>query len=156
MTDGSGGAAAPPPAVPCLVVAECEVRPSEDPRAVAAALSKILPGAPVRVEGGRAEASADGLGCLSRVAETIRSRSSGAAYLRCMLRNMGSAETWFYLNKQAATAGRIALCAEADESPLGPVRVVLRSPRIEDAIDWIVPGKLEKIHAARDKVTPPA
>ena len=149
---GPGGPRQPAPH--CSVAAECEVHPSEDPRAVAAALSEILPGAPVRAEDGRAEAAADGLGCLSRIAETIRSRSSGAAYLRCMLRNMGSSETWFYLNKQAATAGRIALCAEADESPLGPVRVTLRSSRIEDVVDWLVPGKLDKIHAARNKVTP--
>ena len=154
MTGGPGGASARPPDIRCSVAAECEVRPSEDPSAVAAALSEILPGAPVEVGDGRAEAAADGLGCLSRIAETIRSRSSGAAYLRCMLRNMGSDETWFYLNKQAAAAGRIALCAEADESPMGPVRVTLRSQRVEDVVDWLVPGKLDKIYAARDKVTP--
>lgn len=155
MTGGPGrGAGSRPPDIRCSVAAECEVRPSEDPSAVAAALSEVLPGAPVRVEGGRAEAAADGLGCLSRIAETIRSRSSGAAYLRCMLRNMESDGTWFYLNKQAAAAGRIALCAEADESPLGPVRVTLRSQRVEHVVDWLVPGKLDKIYAARDKVTP--
>ena len=151
MTGGHGVAGTRPPGTHFSVSVECEVRPSEDPSAVAAAISEILPGAPVRVEGGRAEAAADGPGCLSRIAETIRSRSSGAAYLRCMLRNIGPDGTWFYLNKQAAAAGRIALCAEADESPMGPVRVTLRSQRVEDAIDWLVPGKLDKAHAAREK-----
>lgn len=159
---------APPQGVPCSVAAECEVRPSEDAQAVAAALSEVVPGASVRVDesaagagAGRAEASASGLGCLSRIAETVRSRSSQSAYLRCMLRNMecgegGSAggSTWFYLNKQAAAAGRVALCAEADESPLGPIRVTVRSPGIEEVIDWLAPGQLNKIRAARAKISP--
>lgn len=158
-----------PAGVSCSVVAECEVRPSEDAQAVAAALSEVVPGASVRVDGsaagagtGTAEATASGLGCLSRIAETVRSRSSQAAYLRCMLRNMecegedGSAggSTWFYLNKQAAAAGRVALCAEADESPLGPIRVTVRSPGIDEVIDWLAPGQLNKIRAARAKISP--
>ena len=173
----SSAAPPPPQGVPCSVTAECEVRPSEDARAVAAALSEVVPGAQVRVDesaagagAGRAEASAGGLGCLSRIAETVRSRSSQAAYLRCMLRNMecgGEGEgggdaaaagaggsTWFYLNKQAAAAGRVALCAEADESPLGPIRVTVSSPVIDEVIDWLAPGKLNKIRAARAKISP--
>lgn len=162
--------AAPPgprPPVDCSVTAECEVRPSEDAGAVSAALSAVIPGASVRAAGGggapedgRAEASASGTGCLSRIAETVRSRSSNAAYLRCMLRNMECAEgggdagsTWFYLNKQAAAAGRVALCAEADESPLGPIRVTIRSPSIGAVIDWLAPGRLNKIKAAREKIS---
>lgn len=166
-------AAPPPPPGPsppadCSVTAECEVRPSEDAEAVAAALSAVVPGASVRADGGggapedgRAESSASGPGCLSRIAETVRSRSSSAAYLRCMLRNMECAEggggdagsTWFYLNKQAAAAGRVALCAEADESPLGPIRVTIRSQNIGAVIDWLAPGQLNKIKAARAKIS---
>ncbi len=157
-------AASLPPA-PCSVMAECDVRPSEDARAVAAALLEVVPGASVRVDGGagagagRAEAAADGTGCLSRIEETVRSRSSQAAYLRCMLRNMdgdgdGDGVTWFYLNKQAAAAGRVALCAEADESPLGPIRVTIRSPDIGAVIDRLAPGQLNKIKAARAKTSP--
>lgn len=161
--------AAPSPPAPCSVTAECDVRPSEDARAVAAALLEVVPGASVRVDGGggaeagRAEAAADGTGCLSRIEETVRSRSSQAAYLRCMLRNMdcdGGGDggdgggTWFYLNKQAAAAGRVALCAEADESPLGPIRITIRSPDIGAVIDRLAPGQLNKIKAARAKISP--
>ena len=155
MTAGAR-AAGPSPGISCTVVAECDVRPSEDERAVAAALLAILPGSDVRTAGGRARAAASGIGCLSRIAETVRSRSSSAAYLRCLLRNMGrggagGGETWLYLNKQAAAAGRIALCAEPDESPLGPVRIALYSPRIDEVVDWLVPGQLNKIQAALEK-----
>ena len=75
---------------------------------------------------------------LTRVYETMRSRKSKSAYRRLLMRNMTNNSTWFYLNKQAAFANVIALCDEADESPLGPIRVVLHSKNIEDVIDWLV------------------
>jgi predicted RNA binding protein with dsRBD fold (UPF0201 family) len=54
------------------------------------------------------------------------------------MRNMTNDSTWFYLNKQAAFANVITLCDEADESPLGPIKIVLHSKNIEDVIDWLV------------------
>ena len=75
---------------------------------------------------------------LTRIYETMRSRKSKSAYRRLLMRNMTNNSTWFYLNKQAAFANVIALCDEADESPLGPIKVVLHSKNIEDVIDWLV------------------
>ena len=43
--------------------------------------------------------------------------------------------TWFYLNKQAAFVNTVALCSEANESSLGPIKIVLRSNNIEQVID---------------------
>jgi predicted RNA binding protein with dsRBD fold (UPF0201 family) len=75
---------------------------------------------------------------LTRVYETMRSRKSKSAYRRLLMRNMANNSTWFYLNKQAAFANVIALCDEAGESPLGPIKVVLHSTNIEDVIEWLV------------------
>jgi len=75
---------------------------------------------------------------LTRIYETMRSRKSKSAYRRLLMRNMANNSTWFYLNKQAAFANVIALCDEAGESPLGPIKVVLHSKNIEDVIDWLV------------------
>ena len=75
---------------------------------------------------------------LTRIYETMRSRKSKSAYRHLLMRNMANNSTWFYLNKQAAFANVIALCDEADESPLGPIKVVLHSKNIEDVIDWLV------------------
>ena len=44
----------------------------------------------------------------------------------------------FYLNKQAAFVEKIAICEKADESPLGPIKVILTSVYIDKIIDWIV------------------
>jgi len=75
---------------------------------------------------------------LTKIYETMRSRKTKNAYHRHLMRNMTEDSTWFYLNKQAAFADVIALCDEADESPLGPIKVVLHSKNIEDVIDWLV------------------
>ena len=45
--------------------------------------------------------------------------------------------TWFYLNKQAAFVDVVALCNEANESALGPVKVVLESNDIEKTIETL-------------------
>ena len=68
----------------------------------------------------------------------MRSRKTKSAYRRHLMRNMAEDSTWFYLNKQAAFANVIVLCDEADESPLGPIKVVLHSTNIEDVIEWLV------------------
>jgi predicted RNA binding protein with dsRBD fold (UPF0201 family) len=75
---------------------------------------------------------------LTRIYETMRARKTKSAYRRHLMRNMTKDSTWFYLNKQAAFANVIALCDEANESPLGPIKIVLHSKNIEDVIDWLV------------------
>jgi len=40
--------------------------------------------------------------------------------------------------KRAAFANTVALCDESDESPLGPIKVILTSNNIEKIIDWII------------------
>ena len=75
---------------------------------------------------------------LTKIYEIMRSRRTKNAYRRHLMRNMTEDSTWFYLNKQAAFANVIALCDEEDQSPLGPIEVVLHSKNIEDVIDWLV------------------
>ena len=52
-----------------------------------------------------------------------------------MKTNMAENSTWFYLNKQAAFVDVVALCNEADESALGPIKIVLNSNNIEEIIE---------------------
>ena len=75
---------------------------------------------------------------LTKIYETMRSRRTKSAYRRHLMRNMTEDSTWFYLNRQAAFANVPVLCDEADESPLGPIKVVLHSKNIEGVIDWLV------------------
>ena len=124
--------------VDCKVSAYCTINASEDIEKVRISLSNILTDMDEKITGDTLVAKSNNYESLTKIYETMRSRRSKSAYRRHLMRNMANDSTWFYLNKQAAFANVIALCDEADESPLGPIKVVLHSKNIEDVIDWLV------------------
>ena len=124
--------------VNCKVSAYCTINASEDVNKIRTAVSNILIDMDEKITGDSLVANSSNYESLTRIYETMRSRKSKSAYRRLLMRNMANNSTWFYLNKQAAFANVIALCDEADESPLGPIKVVLHSKNIEDVIDWLV------------------
>ena len=125
-------------AVDCKVSAYCTINASEDMEKVRTAISNILTDMDEKLTGDSLVANSNNYESLTKIYETMRSRRRKSAYRRHLMRNMAKDSTWFYLNKQAAFANVIALCDEADESPLGPIKVVLHSKNIEDVIDWFV------------------
>ena len=124
--------------VNCKVSAFCTINASEDMEKVRTAVSNILTDMDEKITGDSLVANSSNYESLTKIYETMRSRRTKSAYRRHLMRNMAKDSTWFYLNKQAAFANVIALCDEADESPLGPIKVVLHSKNIEDVIDWLV------------------
>ena len=124
--------------VDCKVSAYCTINASEDVNKIRTAISNILIDMDEKITGDSLVANSSNYESLTRIYETMRSRKSKSAYHRLLMRNMANNSTWFYLNKQAAFANVIALCDEAGESPLGPIKVVLHSKNIEDVIDWLV------------------
>ena len=124
--------------VDCKVSAFCMINASEDINKVRTAISNALTDMDEKITGDTLVANSNNYESLTKIYETMRSRRSKSAYRRHLMRNMTKDSTWFYLNKQAAFANVIALCDEADESPLGPIKVVLHSKNIEDVIDWFV------------------
>ena len=124
--------------VDCKVSAYCTINASEDIEKVRISLSNILTDMDEKITGDTLVAKSNNYESLTKIYETMRSRRSKSAYRRHLMRNMAKDSTWFYLNKQAAFANVVALCDEADESPLGPIKVVLHSKNIEDVIDWLV------------------
>ena len=123
--------------VDCNVSAFCVINASEDVNKVRTAVSNVLTDMDEKITGDSLVANSSNYESLTKIYETMRSRRSKSANRRHLMRNMANASTWFYLNKQAAFANVIALCDEADESPLGPIKVVLYSKNIEDVIDWL-------------------
>ena len=124
--------------VDCKVSAFCTINASEDVNKVRTAISNALTDMDEKITGDSLVANSSNYESLTKIYETMRSRRTKSAYRRHLMRNMAKDSTWFYLNKQAAFANVIALCDEADESPLGPIKVVLHSKNIEDVIDWLV------------------
>ena len=124
--------------VDCKVSAYCTINASEDINKVRASLSNVLTDMDEKVTGDSLVANSNNYESLTKIYETMRSRKTKSAYRKHLMRNMTEDSTWFYLNKQAAFVDVIALCDEADESPLGPITVVLHSKNIEDVINWLV------------------
>ena len=124
--------------VDCKISAYCTINASEDVNKVRTSLSNVLTNMDEKLTGDSLIVNSSNYESLTKIYETIRSRRSKSAYRKHLLRNMTNDSTWFYLNKQAAFANVIALCDEANESPLGPIKVVLHSKNIEDVIDWLV------------------
>ena len=124
--------------VDCKISVYCTINESEDVNKVRTAVSNILTGMDEKLTDNSFAANSDNYESLTKIYETMRTRKIKSAYRRHLMRNMTEDSTWFYLNKQAAFANVIALCDEEDQSPLGPIEVVLHSKNIEDVIDWFV------------------
>ena len=124
--------------VDCKVSAYCTINASEDVNKVRTSLSNILTDMDEKLTGDSLVANSNNHESLTKIYETMRSRKTKSAYRKHLMRNMTEDSTWFYLNKQAAFANVTVLCDEADESPLGPIKVVLHSTNIEDVIEWFV------------------
>ena len=124
--------------VDCKISVYCTINESEDVNKVRTSISNILTGMDEKMTDDALIANSANYESLTKIYETMRSRRTKSAYRRHLMRNMTEDSTWFYLNKQAAFADVITLCDEEDQSPLGPIKVVLHSKNIEDVIDWLV------------------
>ena len=124
--------------VDCKISVYCNINESEDVNKVKTAISNILTDINETIDDSSFVANSSNYESLTKIYETMRTRKTKTAYRRHLMRNMTEDSTWFYLNKQAAFANVIALCDEEEQSPLGPIKVVLHSKNIEDVIDWLV------------------
>lgn len=131
------------PEFACKIEAYAAVNPSEDPDKVRQAVSNVLKEMDFKYEDSSIKASSLDPRCLSKIYETIRCRRVTRTYRRLMRYNLHDDTTWFYLNKQAAFVSVVAVCDEAEESPLGPIKIILHSKNIERIIDWLAPEFVE-------------
>ena len=126
------------PNVTCKIDAYCSIKPSEDPKKVEQAVSNVLVDMDVNINKNTLKATSRNLASLSRISETIKARKTQNVYRRQLNQNLVEDSTWFYLNKQAAFANTVALCSEAEESPMGPIKIILNSNDIERVIEWLI------------------
>ncbi len=80
----------------------------------------------------------DDISSLSNISQSIHTKNTKNIYQRILKKNSNENSTWFYLNKQAAFVNIVALCSESDESPLGPIKVVLEGNDIENIIQSLI------------------
>ena len=115
----------------------CEINPSEDPEKVRTAISNIFPEIELEVSDFDISGQTNNIEILSQVTKSIHEKNTKNSYQRILRKNNDGDSTWFYLNKQAAFVNTVALCSEANESSLGPIKVILRSNNVEQLIDSI-------------------
>ena len=126
------------PNIKCKIEMFCSINPSEDPEKIKKSISNIFPNSKIVIEEFSIKAQSKDLTSFEKIYETIHSKRSQKNYRRNLENNLKGDSTWFYLNKQAAFSEEIAICEEAEESPLGPIQVIMTSPDIDSIIDWIV------------------
>ena len=115
----------------------CEINPSEDPEKVKLAVSNIFPDLTLDITDTDITGKSNNIQILSQISKTIHENNIKKTYQRILKNNSNSDSSWFYLNKQAAFVNTVALCSEANESSLGPIKVILRSNDIEQVINSI-------------------
>ena len=114
-----------------------EINSSEDPEKVKLAVNNIFPDLTLEVTDTDITGKSNNIQILSQISKSIHENNIKKTYQRILKNNSNSDSSWFYLNKQAAFANTVALCSEANESSLGPIKVILRSNDIEQVINSI-------------------
>ena len=84
------------------------------------------------------KASSKSLETLTKIHESITNHNTKKIYHRILNDNLSENSTWFYINKQAAFVNNVAVCEHEDESPLGPIKVILYSKNIQRIIEWLI------------------
>jgi predicted RNA binding protein with dsRBD fold (UPF0201 family) len=115
------------------------VSPSEDPAKVLSAARNILGECAYSVEEGDGMVAlrSKELTCLQKIHDQLRDRQVRGAANRLLLRMRDGRRVTMLLNRQAATAGVVALCTSATESPLGPLVVEIETNNPDRLIDWL-------------------
>ena len=128
------------PNISCKIEILSSINSSEDPKKIETAILNIFPDAKIKTDNFSIMSNSKDLHLLEKIYDVIHSNQSQKIYQRQLEKNLENDSTWFYLNKQAAFVGTVALCEETEESPLGPIKVVLTSSNIDRIIDWLILG----------------
>lgn len=127
------------PELTAKIALEATVAPSEDPHKVLAAIMSVLGEVDHTVEetSRLVRVESEAAGNLDRVHDQLRDRQVRGAARRRLLVGRSGTSTTVMINRQAASAGVLALCDNESESPLGPIYLTIESEGIEEMIRWL-------------------
>jgi predicted RNA binding protein with dsRBD fold (UPF0201 family) len=127
------------PKVVCKIEVYAAVNPSEDPEKVRHAVSNVINTSDFQYKEGSIKATSNDIESLSKIQEIIKKYQTNRVYKRQMRFNTKGDTTWFYLNKQAAFVDVLAICENAEESAMGPIKVIIHSEDLDKIKDWLAP-----------------
>jgi uncharacterized protein len=115
------------------------VAPSEDPEKVIAAMHQVLGECDclIDIDETSIKMRSSSPRCLQKLHDQLRDRHVRDAARRLMLRLLEGNTLTIMLNRQAASAGVVALCTTATESPLGPLTMEIESDAPQRLVDWL-------------------
>ncbi|MEM2236875.1 MAG: RNA-binding domain-containing protein [Candidatus Caldarchaeum sp.] len=113
------------------------VNPTESVEKVVKAVLNIFPKASVEKGDGRVTATVDSLEGLEKLRMIIRSRLIRNTARMLLSKNLSGNTVTFYLNKQAAYAGRLSFFEAGEVMALGPIEVRIESDNVEETIRWL-------------------
>ena len=120
-----------------------DVNPTEDPGKVQVAVEKIFGKIPLQIvtEEGRSQLTGEfeGREALLRFHDLLRREQILDAARGVFLKGIQGNMICFYLNKQVAYVGHVSFSQSVGESPLGPIRVEIKSDNPRAVIDWLAP-----------------
>ena len=122
----------------CKIQVSCKINLSEDPLKVKIAILNVFPELEIFLNDQQLIGKSNDTSSLSNISQSIHTKNTKNTYQRILKKNSNENSTWFYLNKQAAFVNIVALCSESDESPLGPIKVVLEGNDIENIIQSLI------------------
>ena len=127
------------------VEVEAEVYPTEDLEKVRIALLNLFPDLNFEMKqsdgfkkiliGNSSEKDS-----LRNLKQLIMSERIRDAARSTIFSNMLNDSVVFFLNKQVAYADHISFCMPKGESPLGPIKITLKSNKLQQLIDWLAPS----------------
>ena len=112
----------------------CEINTSEESSKVNTAVRNVFPNLEISINRHQIIGKSSSIESLSNISESINTKNTKNILQRILKQNTDGHSTWFYLNKQAAFVNMVVLCNESDESPLGPIKVVIEANNIETII----------------------
>jgi predicted RNA binding protein with dsRBD fold (UPF0201 family) len=122
---------------------ETEINPTEDETKVKRAVENIFSGTEFEVKpqrrGSLLQAKARGLDGLTKLYNLLRRERIRDAARKVLYTGLGEGSIVFYLNKQVAHAGHVSFSQAVGESPLGPIKVMIRCSNPQEIIDWLAP-----------------
>jgi len=120
---------------------EAEINPTENEEKVKTALTNFLGNASITIEpSGKTSvltAEAKGQDSLLKLRNVLRTDRIRDAARKAFFRSLRGNTISFCLNKQVAFAGHISFSEETAESPLGPIRVTIKSDNPRQLIEWL-------------------
>jgi predicted RNA binding protein with dsRBD fold (UPF0201 family) len=120
---------------------EVELNPTESEQKVKEAVENIFGAMNMQTrplhKGGILLAEATGQEALVKFHGLLQREHIRAAARTVFLQGLEKTSVSFCLNKQVAYAGHVSFSQEVAESPLGPIKVKIKSENPRQVIDWL-------------------